>query len=70
MRPLGRTKSPCYECENRKPGCHDHCEEFLTFQKKHIEEVQAIKAKKKQESCVFNGPNTRFVSAVWKNHKY
>lgn len=24
-------KSPCYKCENRKPACHDSCENYQTW---------------------------------------
>lgn len=26
--------SPCYECEKRKPGCHDACAAYLKYRAK------------------------------------
>ena len=34
-----RPQSPCYKCENREPGCHSKCKEYLDFAEKRREDV-------------------------------
>ena len=33
------TKSSCYNCQERNPGCHSYCETYLKF-KNHLEFVR------------------------------
>lgn len=28
---LCRLSSPCIECDDRYPSCHDHCEKFINY---------------------------------------
>ena len=28
---LTATKTPCYQCDRRTPGCHGSCEEYQAF---------------------------------------
>ena len=30
-----RKTAPCYNCEKRYLGCHDYCNEYQEFNKKH-----------------------------------
>lgn len=41
------TRFPCKDCENRKPGCHSVCEQYLTVLKEHQKKKDFIYAKKK-----------------------
>ena len=49
----GRTKSPCYECKNRKPGCHSECEEYRKYKEIHDAEVEQIRERKAKENAGF-----------------
>lgn len=31
--------NPCKDCQDRFPGCHDHCERFHEWQENHRAEV-------------------------------
>ena len=33
-------KSPCKDCPDRHPVCHDSCEKYLDYRDKHIEKVK------------------------------
>lgn len=35
-------KSPCKDCTERKIACHDHCEKFLEYRKKHLAEKERM----------------------------
>ncbi len=39
-------KSPCFECEERKVGCHAECVRYLEWRKKKDEQNEAVKAEK------------------------
>ena len=46
----GRTKSPCFECDNRTVGCHANCEQYAEFQNVHNNEVEEIRRNKEKTS--------------------
>lgn len=33
----------CYHCENRKVGCHSHCEEYKRFKEEYNKKQKAYK---------------------------
>lgn len=53
FRSAGRTKSPCYGCENRSSGCHAVCEAYAKYQEKHAEEVEQIREQRAKENAGF-----------------
>lgn len=38
-------KTPCYQCTRRKVGCHEHCDDYGTWQRNR----NAARDKKRQE---------------------
>mgnify|MGYP003306294368 CR=1 FL=1 len=36
-------KSPCYDCEERKPKCHGSCEKYIAFRTKRDEELHSTR---------------------------
>lgn len=34
---MSRPKAPCLNCENRHPGCHSECEDYIAYQKANRE---------------------------------
>lgn len=70
FRSYGRTKSPCFDCENKYEGYHDHCQAFKDYRKKHEEEVEQIRQKRRKLYCTYSfKKNAEFKNEVWKNHK-
>lgn len=50
FRSLGRTMPPCKGCQVKDhPACKSYCEDYLTYQKKHKEEVEMVRKKKHEE---------------------
>ena len=43
-----RPKSPCYACEDRKPGCHDKCDKYQDFKEKNDALKKIIREEKKK----------------------
>jgi hypothetical protein len=50
FRSAGRTKSPCYGCENRQAGCHAECEDYIQYKAIHDEEIETIRANKQKNA--------------------
>lgn len=42
---MTNAKSPCYNCQNRKIGCHGKCQSYLEYQAKN----NAINIKRMEE---------------------
>lgn len=40
----------CKDCEDRHPGCHDHCEKYARSKEKEQKETQVIKENAKVEN--------------------
>ena len=40
---------PCKDCTKREPKCHSKCEDYISYKKKHIEELKAKKEAKRKE---------------------
>ena len=38
--------APCKDCEKRHPGCHDHCEKFISWKAKSEERRSGIQKEK------------------------
>ena len=69
FRSVGRTKSPCFECQDRKSGCHADCDRYALYKEVHESEVEEIKKKRHLESLGF-GPrmtDKQFKGAVNKS---
>ena len=45
-------KSPCLDCKNRFPGCHDRCLEYIDFRQKRDAFLQDVKEKKRLNGLV------------------
>lgn len=43
-------KRPCYQCEDRQPGCHAHCGRYAESKR----ELDEIKAKREREEKTRN----------------
>ena len=40
---LGKNVTCCYECQERHPACHDHCEKYISEKAEYNERQQMIK---------------------------
>ena len=47
---MSKTNNPCYLCEDRYPGCHGKCEEYLEFQHKRVEQLRERKRRLEKET--------------------
>ena len=43
-------KSPCYECPDRRAGCHSECEKYKEYQAKNRERLELKKKEFKKEN--------------------
>ena len=57
-------KSPCKDCENRKPACHDHCE---AYQQRKEENLKKKKWLMEQNRFNVAPTTTRF---NWRTRKF
>ena len=74
LKQLGRTKSPCFECQDRQSGCHANCERYSEFQRLHQKEVDIIRENKRKHYQTFWSFEHRKQAAeqtvpVWKQRK-
>ena len=46
-----RKKNGCYQCTQRRPGCHDACEKYRAWKAAAEEEKRKIAAAKRSESA-------------------
>ena len=60
-------KAPCRECEERYPGCHDHCEKYQQALKEW-EDFKTHVRKEKQDE--FNHYRVSVIRAEMKRRSY
>lgn len=71
----GRTKSPCHDCDDRKPGCHAECEKYAEYKETHKAEVREIQRNKFEANITYRKYNNNFIPSsseknrVFKDHK-
>lgn len=53
LKQLGRTMSPCFDCKDRRSGCHASCEKYAEYNRIHQKEVKIIKENKRQHYQTF-----------------
>ena len=53
---IGRTKSPCYGCENRTAECHGSCADYKKYEEIHAQERAAINAERHKENLAYGAP--------------
>ena len=44
--------APCKDCRDRVLGCHSHCEKYMTYKKKHDEEMTAFHKEKEIDASI------------------
>lgn len=44
-------KSPCKDCEKRKLGCHDICDDYIEYKKRAADMNDLVATKKSRESA-------------------
>lgn len=62
-------KSPCKDCNDRKPACHDNCKLYQAEKQRHWEEMKYIRHMNRYAStgkgpanyCKFDKSQGRFV---------
>ena len=74
LKQLGKTKSPCFECQERQTGCHANCAKYAKYQDIHQKEVDTIKENKKKHYQTFWSYEHRRKAAeqdvpVWKQRR-
>lgn len=58
-------KPPCAkDCENRTPGCHDHCKLYKAWKEEQDEEKAALR--KERESTIAE----HAVKKIWRSRRY
>lgn len=56
----------CKGCEDRYPGCHDKCENYKAWKKKHDEAKKAERTYHQSNDII----SERKKRAIWKNQRY
>ena len=65
---VGNSNCPCKGCEppKRSVGCHGKCEEYITWNKKHVKHLKALKRERERADICIDYVSKRYDGGGYK----